>query len=118
MQRPLKFRGWNTVRKTMQMNSQIVLKVLASAFTADIAEGRFIPEQFTGLFDCDGKEIYEGDIVTFLDADSRTSVVQRVVFRNGMFQTASGPLYGLVVRCGCRILGNIHQHPELLEVRS
>ena len=42
--------------------------------------------QFTGLKDCKGREIYEGDVLECLAIDDGPFVV-RVVFRNGAFHT-------------------------------
>lgn len=71
--------------------------------------------QFTGLYDKDGKEIYEGDI---LDFDGFTAEVR---FVRGVFSfLANGDLDDEL--CGdCRtdlfakVIGNIHDNPELLK---
>ena len=71
--------------------------------------------QFTGLYDCDGKEIYEGDILDF------NGLTVEVRFVRGVFAfLANGNLDEEL--CGdCRtdlfakVIGNIHDNPELLK---
>ena len=71
--------------------------------------------QFIGLYDCDGKEIFEGDI---LDFDGFTAEVR---FVRGVFAfLANGDLDDEL--CGdCRtdlfakVIGNIHDSPKLLK---
>ena len=71
--------------------------------------------QFTGLYDCDGKEIYEGNILDF------NGLTVEVRFVRGVFAfLANGNLDEEL--CGdCRtdlfakVIGNIHDNPELLK---
>lgn len=71
--------------------------------------------QFTGLHDKNGKEIYEGDII------SNESYKGIVVYKNGSFVLDLGK------SCGCvylffldslLVVGNIYDSPELLEDKS
>ena len=71
-----------------------------------------ILEQFTGLMDKNGREIYEGDI------DPRYGVV---VFDHGSFGFLDKDTHGhdsiLILpwaRHDIEIIGNIHENPELL----
>ena len=85
-----------------------------------------IPEtigQFTGLYDCNGNKIYEGDIVEW----EKDGLMYVVKFWNGMFYASvkecndgifgGFPLHALTKHDDrkCKIAGNIHDNPELLK---
>lgn len=77
--------------------------------------------QFTGLTDKNGREIYEGDILTggILHMTSgvrlsNESVATTVTFRDGMFKLGKVSL--LSFHKNAEVIGNIYENPELLEV--
>lgn len=78
-----------------------------------------ILEQYTGLRDKNGKEIYENDVVRLMqrgynDGGMGDKLITRVVkFENGRFENC----YTLD-KYGIEIIGNIHENPELLELSN
>ena len=68
--------------------------------------------QFTGLYDRNGNEIYEGDIVKFDEYDWKYTVI----FNYGAFKfRRDDGLYFTIERDDIidRVLGNIHDNPEM-----
>lgn len=134
--RIIKFRGWHTLAKKMfsaeeMAADQLTLLPTGSFINVSGTSTRlseiypndiFIPLQFTGLFDKNGVEIYESDVLKFFDKPVAVIVYQdfggwsfnwidqgykRVrsmnpepIFRNiGLFE----------------VIGNTYQHPHLLK---
>lgn len=76
--------------------------------------------QFTGLLDANGKEIYEGDIVDFIDlpAGEEALCTGQVIFEEfgwhftNSITESSLSCYESQYLC---VVGNIYENPELLE---
>ena len=78
--------------------------------------------QYTGLKDKNGKDIYEGDIITYTDV---FGVIRynEVLFNNGSFGinifgkdwSEFVTMDGLLNEADFYLIGNIHDNPELLE---
>lgn len=126
MQREIKFRG----------QSQLGLKPLVKGFLfIDECDKHYIvykPKgddfqycpvfeesvgQFTGLTDKNGTEIYEGDIINSFQNDGKpVEVYYDDQLAGFATQNYHSTLY-LSDSIGkeCQVIGNIHQHPHLLE---
>ena len=76
-------------------------------------------EQFTGLRDKDGKEIYDGDIVDGIIISGDKYKASEVAFDGGAFSLKVDPNYWPCLYEAwpehLKIIGNIHENPDLLK---
>lgn len=119
-----KFRAWDKVLKEMvRVNALVldkqVIKVTyknGSIANEDVKEYELM--QSTGLFDKNGKEIFEGDILGTKDGLLNGVVEYRADL--GMFVNSLIRYNNFEKLCSIagdrEIIGNIYENPELLEV--
>lgn len=72
----------------------------------------FILEQFTGLSDKNGREIYEGDVISGCGSISAVVYRQEIAAFERISKT--GPAVLSINTVG-EVIGNIHENPELLK---
>lgn len=78
--------------------------------------------QFTGLLDCEGKEVFEGDIleVTSNNDGQKYITTFKVNLINGLYIDNLSLCmdmclydYG-ITSSNCKVIGNLYEHPNLL----
>ena len=124
--REIKFRAWyNNTMWEMGGSGITFLHAFFRALTeggTKVSDGTLM--QYTGLKDKNGKEIYEGDIISYPLAGDNKLVIEFAISKQGeCFGQGS---YGESIRSGfyidgyygnieeAEIIGNKYEHPELL----
>lgn len=117
--REIKFRGRSDVNNVWHYGD------LATGKSPAIVEGDIYTRffyvdpttvgQFTGLYDADGREIYEGDIVTFGRGTEPSAVRWDNEF--AYFVIMKSLLLGHACKA-VRVIGNVHDNPSLLEAED
>lgn len=119
--REIKFRAWDTENKTWTFATlgDLICGACTKKGDKPLSGAKQVWEQYTGLKDSNGKEIYEGDILQ--DESNDTAVV---IWREHHAEWCIKWIHmgreDSLSRCMewghlNEIIGNIHENPELLE---
>lgn len=121
MMRELKFRAWYKSEKKMIYNIQNEfeerIELGMDCFSDYLKNDDFVIEQYTGIKDENGKEIYEGDIVSKHNSDLKGVVKQVKDGQWAIYWDNTPDGYYVLFKYSnlCEVVGNIHENSELLE---
>ena len=129
-----KFRAWNKHDEIMEHINDLYW--FEENGVHDFNDNNYEFMQYTGLFDDDGNEIFEGDIVNIHDPfETKTAYKSEVLFTADGVRVWTHPIhraldvvsptrllshycdYGHGGKPGkfCKIVGNIYENPDLIE---
>ena len=116
-----KYRAWSKTEKTMSDVIRIdFLNEEVDAFSFEENETEKVEfMSSTGLFDKNGAEIFEGDILADVDESGDELVYLYVIYKDGKFMAVESEERGYfadLVDCTVyhSVVGNIYENPELL----
>ena len=115
MNRKIVFRAWDVENNKMIQSYAHVSKYgqFYTAWTSTDSEREYIPMQYTGLKDKNGKEIFEGDIICNNNAN------WEVGFDEGGYwmrqQEGQHKFIFINEAQHSEVIGNLYENPELLD---
>jgi uncharacterized phage protein (TIGR01671 family) len=122
--RTVEYRVWDLVEEKMMYENDIdnyCVNTGEDGYFHVLKVGRFVPQQYTGLKDRNGKKIYEGDIIQF---SKNSNSIWKAYFNTelGFWGVENvGKDYGVslseLYQWGhWEVIGNIYNNPELIKV--
>lgn len=130
MNRKIKFRVWSSLREKWVTDYETFYynpgdNTVNQVFNSYQLNEDIIFQQYTGLKDKNGKEIYEGDIIQQLEFEDWGDDTGYILNRDVQFKTydtaygfyESGWYFGSHgrIKKDCEVIGNIFENPELLK---
>lgn len=125
-----KFRAWiktesETYDYVKPMTIQQMIHSKKSTFSLAQLNNLVDFEQYTGLKDVNGNEIYEGDIIKFFGANKKIKAKNEfgiIVYKADRYGAGFNSIiqnkehgYGGINIAQDIVVGNVHENPELLE---
>ena len=130
--RPIKFRAWDLEEERFIYSDQVYddhwfefNKRSLKAFGLEDMPGTMYeppgvesrelgePQQFTGLLDRNGKEIWEGDIIETGDLENIEK--GNIIFHEGEFIADFESGWEQLRLIKCEVIGNVWENPELIK---
>ena len=118
----LKFRAWDTFDEDMVNDIFFSWQDCGyESLNECLADERWSFMQSTGLLDKNGKEIFEGDVVSFSIDDGWDYVVSKnglIIYWDGCYQILENGIKYRINQCleeDIEVIGNIYENPELVE---
>ena len=108
MNRPIKFRVWDFTIKRFDTQIYQVGEQFGHPSSCD-----WIAQQYTGLTDKNGKEIYEGDIIHLKFGELNANLVVKWDKYMGLKYHNGGWTSMVHVDTHGEVIGNIFENPEL-----
>ncbi len=124
----IKFRAWYMpFGKYGAMQEMVFSRASHILALAETEPEKYIPEQFTGLKDVNGKDIYDGDIVSVFNEDGNyyNDVIEWCIkynypafelkYHSHLYESnALSEIMNAGVE-NIKVIGNAHENPELLK---
>jgi uncharacterized phage protein (TIGR01671 family) len=125
--REIKFRVWDSLERTWQhskghstvaFNRDGLFFPYGTGYSNTNWPNRFVVQQFTGLKDKAGRDIYEGDIIKeWPDSEDKSKIIMSSegIWWAANLDSESGMGQELYMYPKCLVVGNIFENTELLK---